>query len=258
MAHRFYHRRRRRISIMIPPHVSFAPRDAARLRRFDGHSRKQVKHGDLINDRRARHEKFAKKSANFASRASATWRMVAAASERVAIRRRRHAPLLAGSIKYFSGEALPNTLSRTPEARALLLMFGMHVHVAMASKQTTIDMRNMVRYFLPHSSHSPQSPFWMGRNTGLKSFRTRIPRFPRTRSSEELGVLERLRKFSSLLVKSTASTAGTRKLWDFAPIPSWHSRVPDVRRGHKVEEAVPSPLSRKPCREAAPLYPANG
>src|SRR6266403_96085 len=80
------------------------------------------------------------------------------------------------------GERYQNIVEELQQLARSLLIFGMHVHVAMPDKQTTIDMMNMVRYFLPHLlALSTSSPFWMGRNTGLKSFRTTVfRRFPRT------------------------------------------------------------------------------
>src|SRR3984885_12639505 len=80
------------------------------------------------------------------------------------------------------GERYENIVEELQQLARSLLIFGMHVHVAMPDKQTTIDMMNMVRYFLPHLlALSTSSPFWMGRNTGLKSYRSEIfKRFPRT------------------------------------------------------------------------------
>src|SRR5450755_2717563 len=80
------------------------------------------------------------------------------------------------------GERYENIVEELQQLARSLLIFGMHVHVAMPDKQTTIDMMNMVRYFLPHLlALSTSSPFWMGRNTGLKSYRSVIFRnFPRT------------------------------------------------------------------------------
>ncbi len=63
-----------------------------------------------------------------------------------------------------------------------LLIFGMHVHVAMPDKHTTIDIMNAARYFLPHLlALSTSSPFWQGRDTGLKSYRIAVfDNLPRT------------------------------------------------------------------------------
>jgi len=67
-----------------------------------------------------------------------------------------------------------------------LLIFGMHVHVGfghdLASKDLMIEIMNQARYFVPHLlALSTSSPFWHGRNTGLKSYRSVIfESLPRT------------------------------------------------------------------------------
>jgi carboxylate-amine ligase len=56
-----------------------------------------------------------------------------------------------------------------------LLIFGVHVHVGMADRERAIHIMNAARYFLPHVlALSTSSPFWMGHNTGLKSYRTEV------------------------------------------------------------------------------------
>src|SRR5438128_1150515 len=63
-----------------------------------------------------------------------------------------------------------------------LLIFGTHVHVGIEDRDFMIDAMNVARYFLPHIlCLCSSSPFWMGRNTGLKSYRSVIFRnFPRS------------------------------------------------------------------------------
>ena len=63
-----------------------------------------------------------------------------------------------------------------------LLIFGTHVHIGIEDPEFLIDAMNVVSYLLPHVlCLSTSSPFWMGRDTGLKSYRTTIfRRFPRT------------------------------------------------------------------------------
>ncbi len=84
----------------------------------------------------------------------------------------------------------------------------------MPDKQTTIDMMNMVRYFLPHLlSLSTSSPFWMGRNTGLKSFRTTVfRRFPRTGIPETFLSWSEYENFVNLLVRLNCIDNG-KKIW---------------------------------------------
>ena len=51
------------------------------------------------------------------------------------------------------------------------LIFGLHVHVGMPSKEMAIHIANSARYFLPHVfALSTNSPFWEGRQTGFKSY----------------------------------------------------------------------------------------
>ncbi len=63
-----------------------------------------------------------------------------------------------------------------------LLIFGTHVHISIEDKDFLIDAMNVARYFAPHIlCLSTSSPFWTGRNTGLKSYRSIIFRhFPRS------------------------------------------------------------------------------
>src|ERR671914_2552913 len=63
-----------------------------------------------------------------------------------------------------------------------LLIFGTHIHVGIEDRDFMIDAMNVARYLVPHVlCLSTSSPFWMGRNTGLKSYRSVIfKNFPRT------------------------------------------------------------------------------
>ena len=66
-----------------------------------------------------------------------------------------------------------------------------------------IDLMNEVRYFLPHLlALSTSSPFWMGRDTGLKSYRTTIfRRFPRTGVPDHFGSWSDYENYVKLLVE---------------------------------------------------------
>jgi carboxylate-amine ligase len=63
------------------------------------------------------------------------------------------------------------------EAARSNLIFGLHVHVGMETREMAIHIANSARYFLPHVfALSTNSPFWEGRQTGYKSFRTKYLR----------------------------------------------------------------------------------
>jgi len=99
----------------------------------------------------------------------------------------------------------------------------------------------MVRYFLPHLlALSTSSPFWMGRNTGLKSYRTTVfRRFPRTGIPEQFESWSAYEDFLNLLVKLNSIDSGKKIWWDVRPHPTFGTlefRMCDVTT--KVEEAV--------------------
>ncbi len=114
-----------------------------------------------------------------------------------------------------------------------LLIFGLHVHVAMPDRQTTIDLMNQVRYFLPHLlALSTSSPFWMGRETGLKSYRSMIfRRFPRTGIPDHFGSWGEFESYIALLVELRCIDNGKKIWWDVRPHPQFGTlefRVCDV------------------------------
>ena len=139
------------------------------------------------------------------------------------------------------GERYQNIVEEMGQLARSLLIFGMHIHIAMPDKQTTIDTMNMVRYFLPHLlALSTSSPFWMGRNTGLKSFRTTVfRRFPRTGIPEVFESWSEYENFINLLVKLNCIDTGKKIWWDVRPHPTYGTlefRMFDTAT--RVEEAV--------------------
>ena len=139
------------------------------------------------------------------------------------------------------GERYQHIVEEMGQLARSLLIFGMHIHIAMPDKQTTIDMMNTVRYFLPHLlALSTSSPFWMGRNTGLKSFRTTVfRRFPRTGVPEMFDSWSAYENYVNLLIKLNCIDNGKKIWWDVRPHPTYGTlefRMFDTTT--KVEEAV--------------------
>lgn len=122
-----------------------------------------------------------------------------------------------------------------------LLIFGTHVHVAIEDRDFLVDAMNVARYFAPHVlSLSASSPFWMGRNTGLASYRSIIFRhFPRTGIPPLFGSWAELENLVSTLVKTNCIPDGTKLWWDLRPnwkFPTLEFRLCDVCT--RVDEAV--------------------
>lgn len=113
------------------------------------------------------------------------------------------------------------------------LIFGLHVHVGIKDRSLAFQIMNEALYFLPHLlALSTNSPFWLGRNTGLKSFRTKIfDRFPRTSMPEHFETPAEFDEFVRILVKTNCIDNGKKIWWDVRPHPFFETiefRVCDV------------------------------
>jgi glutamate---cysteine ligase / carboxylate-amine ligase len=94
------------------------------------------------------------------------------------------------------------------------LIFGLHVHVGIKDRDVAMALANQVRYFLPHIlALSTSSPFWLGRDSGLKSIRSEIfKRFPRTGIPGTFDSYAQFQKYVDLLVK-TGCMDNAKKIW---------------------------------------------
>jgi len=113
------------------------------------------------------------------------------------------------------------------------LIFGLHVHVGIPSREEGLQIMNAVRYFLPHIfALSTNSPFWEGRNTGFKSFRTKVfDKFPRTGIPDFFSSIEELDSYLNLLIKTNCIDNGKKIWWDIRLHPFFETiefRVCDV------------------------------
>ena len=114
-----------------------------------------------------------------------------------------------------------------------LLIFGLHVHVGVADPERRIHIMNAARYFLPHVlALSTSSPFWMGQNTGLKSYRTEVfKKFPRTDIPDHFDSYSGFQRYVDLLVKTDCINDGKKIWWDLRPhpfFPTLEFRICDI------------------------------
>jgi glutamate---cysteine ligase / carboxylate-amine ligase len=122
-----------------------------------------------------------------------------------------------------------------------LLIFGTHIHIGIEDREFMVEALNVARYMLPHLlALSTSSPFWMGRNTGLKSYRSVIFRnFPRTGIPRVFDSWADLRELVELLVNTNSVPDGTKLWWDLRPnwnYPTLEFRICDVCT--RVDEAI--------------------
>ena len=119
------------------------------------------------------------------------------------------------------------------EAARSNLIFGLHVHVGMESREMANHIANSTRYFLPHVyALSTNSPFWEGRLTGYKSFRTKVfDKFPRTGIPETFESIEAYDNFVKLLMKTNCIDNAKKIWWDLRVHPFFNTvefRICDV------------------------------
>ena len=114
-----------------------------------------------------------------------------------------------------------------------LVICGMHVHVGISDEELRIDLMNQMSYFLPHLlALSCSSPFWEGRDTGLKSYRLTIfDALPRTGIPERFQSYAEYQRHVDVLINAGLIEDSTRIWWDLRPsgrFPTIEVRVMDV------------------------------
>ena len=99
------------------------------------------------------------------------------------------------------------------------LIFGLHVHIGVEDRETAIHLMNHARYFLPHIlALSTNSPFWLGMDTGLKSYRCKVfDKFPRTNIPDYFPSWGEYESFIKLLVKTNCIDNAKKIWWDIRP-----------------------------------------
>ncbi len=121
------------------------------------------------------------------------------------------------------------------------LIFGLHVHVGIDDREVGIRLMNQARYFLPHIfALSTNSPFWEGRNTGFKSFRTKVfDKFPRTGIPDEFSSASEYDEYIKLLVKTNCMDNAKKVWWDIRLHPFFNTiefRICDIPM--RIEETI--------------------
>lgn len=107
-----------------------------------------------------------------------------------------------------------NIVNELQDAARSNLIFGMHCHVGIENREIGLQIMNQATYFLPHIfALSTNSPFWEGRKTGYKSYRTKVfDKFPRTGLPEYFDSVSAYDNFLETLVK-TKCIDNPKKIW---------------------------------------------
>lgn len=114
-----------------------------------------------------------------------------------------------------------------------LLIFGLHVHVGIESLERRIQIMNGARYFLPHVlALTTSSPFWLGHQTGLKSYRSEVfKKFPRTDIPDHFESYSQYENYVNLLISMNCIDNAKKIYWDLRPhpfFPTLEFRICDI------------------------------
>ena len=143
--------------------------------------------------------------------------------------------------KVTAGERYTEHEKNMADVARRMLVFGMHVHIGIEDPDLRIDIMNQARYFVPHFlALSTSSPFWEGRDTGLKSYRTLIMNdLPRAGLPPHLNSFAEFESFVDTLVRTNCIDEPTKIWWDMRPHPKFPTiefRFVDICT--KIDEAV--------------------
>jgi carboxylate-amine ligase len=140
------------------------------------------------------------------------------------------------------GERYENIVEELQQLARSLLIFGLHVHVAVPDPSSMIDLMNEARYFLPHLlALSTSSPFWMGRDTGLKSTGRRCFAVSRAPASPIISSPGPSEQYVEQLVDLHCIDNGKKIWWDLRPQPTFGTlefRVCDVPTAPRASIAI--------------------
>lgn len=132
-------------------------------------------------------------------------------------------------------------LKEMQDAARANLIFGLHVHVGIANREIGIHIMNAARYFLPHIfALSTNSPFWLGRDTGFKSYRVKVfDKFPRTGIPDYFSSLAEYDNFINMLIKTNCIDNAKKVWWDVRTHPFFNTlefRICDAQM--RVDETI--------------------
>ncbi|GAC1430731.1 MAG: carboxylate-amine ligase [Acidobacteriaceae bacterium] len=133
------------------------------------------------------------------------------------------------------------------------LIFGLHVHVGIEDREAAIRIMNSLRYFLPHIlALSTNSPFWLGMDTGYKSYRAKVfENFPRTNLPDSFASYSEFEGYVDLLIKTNCIDNAKKIWWDIRPHPFFNTvevRVCDIPLRAQESIAIAALIQATACK----------
>jgi glutamate---cysteine ligase / carboxylate-amine ligase len=133
------------------------------------------------------------------------------------------------------------------------LIFGLHVHVGIEDREAAIRIMNSLRYFLPHIlALSTNSPFWLGMETGYKSYRAKVfENFPRTNLPDSFASYSEFESYVNLLIKTNSIDNAKKIWWDVRPHPFFDTvevRICDIPLRAQESIAIAALIQATACK----------
>ena len=143
--------------------------------------------------------------------------------------------------EYTEGERYHAIVADLQGVTRQLIISGLHVHVGIEDPDLRIDLMGQATYFLPHLlALSTSSPFWEGRDTGLKSYRMSVfGTLPRTGLPEKFDSWSDFRRHVDVLVRAGIIEDSSKVWWHIRPserYPTLEMRVTDLPT--KMEDTI--------------------
>ena len=106
-----------------------------------------------------------------------------------------------------------------------ILIFGLHVHVGVESQEMAVLIMNQARNWIPQMvALSSNSPFWGGRFTGIKSYRSVVWRpFPRSGIPDAFPSWSDFDNYVQALIRGGCIDNGKKIWWDIRPHPFFNT-----------------------------------
>jgi glutamate---cysteine ligase / carboxylate-amine ligase len=122
-----------------------------------------------------------------------------------------------------AGERYRMLVERNQRMAQQLQIFGVHVHVGVRSEDKVMPIVNALLDYVPHFlALSASSPFWLGGDTGLASYRSKIfEGLPTAGLPYQLHDWDEFERYMELLIKTGAIETVREVWWDIRPHPDF-------------------------------------
>jgi glutamate---cysteine ligase / carboxylate-amine ligase len=122
-----------------------------------------------------------------------------------------------------SDERYQALIDRTQTIARQLQIFGVHVHCGVQAREKAVPIVNALLAYVPHFlALSASSPFWLGSDTGLASYRSKVfEALPTAGLPYQLEDWSSFENYVEALTASNAITSIREVWWDIRPHPDF-------------------------------------